>query len=549
MTPLDAWVISRLLPGLPVNGELQAVSGAFRPIADRLAALPLEGRGIAWDAFQIGRDDRDVIVEAMDASDPHEPAPEPSEDEPGSDWPPIRLASPSDVLPFPIDVLPEAAARLVREGAESIGCPPDFLGIAVLAVASSTIGRSVSLRMMGNYFVSALLWVALVAEPSRGKTPAISTVVKALRPIEDDLADEHEHAMQEWNARPKDERGAPPKPRRIAIDDATVESTMRILSANPRGLIAHRDELSALMGGMDQYRGGKGADKAIYLKIWSGEKCTVDRVLNENDCPIRVPHPFLSILGGLTPDNLGMLAGGKSRDGFFPRWLVAYPDSLPVREEWSDRGIPDDVVNDWFRLVGRLWEREMNSVDGKPRPHVAYFTSDGKAEWARSFKLNAVEMNAPDFDPSLMEGWGKLGEYAGRLALVLACLRHADDGSLDPTAVPAVDGLIVHDAWRLVDYFKDHARRVHSTISRGSGIGGSAAVQAIVKWIRDDRRTAFTLRELKRARDWITADGLDEALAYLINRHVIRLVEALPAKPTGGRPPSPAYDVNPSLYP
>jgi putative DNA primase/helicase len=41
---------------------------------------------------------------------------------------------------FPLSALPPTTRRFVREGAASIGCPSDYLGVAVLAALSAAIG-------------------------------------------------------------------------------------------------------------------------------------------------------------------------------------------------------------------------------------------------------------------------------------------------------------------------------------------------------------------------------------------------------------------------
>src|SRR5215204_1069869 len=43
---------------------------------------------------------------------------------------------------FPVEALPEPCRRFVTEGAEAIGCPPDFLGMGVLVTLSVGIGAS-----------------------------------------------------------------------------------------------------------------------------------------------------------------------------------------------------------------------------------------------------------------------------------------------------------------------------------------------------------------------------------------------------------------------
>jgi hypothetical protein len=73
MTRLDAWTLARLVAGLSVNGELQAVSESFGPIARHLADLAVEDRRIALDGFLLGSVDGERIALAIDAINPEGP--------------------------------------------------------------------------------------------------------------------------------------------------------------------------------------------------------------------------------------------------------------------------------------------------------------------------------------------------------------------------------------------------------------------------------------------------------------------------------------------
>ena len=141
-----------------------------------------------------------------------------------------------------------------------------------------------------------------------------------------------------------------------------------------------RDELGALLMGFNQYKGGKGSDRANLVKIWSGDRIITDRVAHDTHIPIRCPHPTVSLAGGLPPDMLGEMADPKGRaEGFIDRFLACYPDPLPVAD-WSDRGIPEDVVADWSDLIARLWE-EADALQGRPRrgtPRRRSFRPRGK---------------------------------------------------------------------------------------------------------------------------------------------------------------------------
>jgi hypothetical protein len=550
--PWDAWVLGRLVCGQALNGELEAVSPRFRRVAEHLAARPPEARPDAWDAFLCGRDDRDRIIWALAAVDPEGPAPEADgfegsegfENEATSGWGPLRLGMLPPAQPFPLEVLPDPAARLVLEGADAIGCPPDFLGLPVLAVAGGAIGRSVSLMLKGGYFASSTIYAACVGPPSDGKTPAMKMVAAAVRRIDEALEAEQGRALERWReeaskAGPegkKTKAPPPPKPRRIDVDDITMEALPLILADNPRGLIMIRDELTAFVLGMNQFKGGKGNDRSNALKIWSGDALKKDRVTHENNTPIRCPFPHLTILGGLPPDMLGELLDPKGRaDGFLDRFLLAYPDPLPV-SPWTERGVSEETADHWQALVARLWARPLNVKEGRSVPQAARFTVEGRACWTEHYNAHVREMNCADFPPSWRGPWGKFREYAGRLTLNLACLWHAADPTADPLAIPEVGPRPIHHAWTLIGYFKNHARRVHAVIGRGSGLGGGVVVKALGDWLRDGQRPSFSERDIKQARRWMEDEDLAAALKFLTERNAIRPRPGDRTRPEGGTP-------------
>ncbi len=548
----DAWVLAKILCGQPVNGELAAMTSPWEPVAGRLAALPEADRQGVWQGFLLAQADPDATIRAVADADPIGPPPPAGEAPSGNDWPPPRLDALPPVESFPVNVLPCAADRLVREGADAIGCRWDFLGVPMLAVVAGTIGRSVSLLLKDGYFTGATIFAGCVGPPSDGKTPALKIVAGAVRAIDDLLAVEHAQALELWKqAAAELAKGIkpppPPKPRRIDIDDATMETLPMLLADNPRGLIMIRDELTAFVLGMNQYKGGKGNDRSNALKIWSGDRIVKDRVGHENNTPIRCAHPSLSIIGGLTPDLLGELADPRGRaDGFVDRFLLVYPDPLPVAG-WSDLGVPEDVVADWHSLIARLWMRPLDVKDGRTVPHTMFFTPEGKARWEERYNAHVAEMNAEDFPPSLRGPWGKLREYAGRLTRDVALMHHAADPTADPVMVPEVTPRRVDEAWKLIAYFKSHARRIHAIIACGPDTGETRAVKAIVDWIRSGRLLAFTESEIKQARRWINDEDLANALSYLTGRHAIRPLQSMQTSPRGGRPRSPFYEVNPTL--
>jgi hypothetical protein len=151
---------------MDVDGSIEMMREPWKLLALALLGKPVDHRRKILGDFLAGRSDAKEVIDTIANADATKPMPPVDSAPSGSDWPALRL----DVLPpvdlFPVDVLPDPAARLVKEGADAIGCPRDFLGIPVLAVAGGTIGRSASL-------ILARLAIARLVAKARPKTSVI----------------------------------------------------------------------------------------------------------------------------------------------------------------------------------------------------------------------------------------------------------------------------------------------------------------------------------------------------------------------------------------
>ena len=552
----DAWIAKRLLGELCEPSDLDVASPAFRLIAEKLAKASSEDKQRERDFYHWldaqGEDFADAFEAAMRAVDPNSPPP--AEDEPveiGEPWPLLRLKEAPKAPAFPLRVLPPAVARLAFDGEGAIGCPADFIAVSALGLASGAIGRSASLLLKAHYFASASLYVAIVDPPGGGKTPALNLAAEPIRGIGAQFARDFKAAMEQWK---KDCRAAgkggekPPAPmmRHFDIADTTTERLIGLLADNPRGLVMVRDELASLFAGMDQYRSGKGADRQFYCGVWSGATQQRDRIGKFQPESSRVDHPFLSIVGGMTPDLLGTIADAQGRaDGLQDRFLFCYPEPRPV-PDWSDEGVSQSVKDAWANIIDRLWLRPLAvSSEGLECPHTLHLSRDGRTAWRDLMNDHATEMRAEGFPYALRGPWSKLKEYAGRLALILALLRLAADPAANALDIPDVEARDVEGARELLAYFKSHARRA---LAYGGPLGDAGnALKAIVEWIKGNALTKFDERDIKQARRWIEDEPLAEALAHLAKRGAIRPLAVGPRPAKGGRPRSAAYEVNPSL--
>ncbi len=397
----------------------------------------------------------------------------PLSDPDGADgWPPLNLEEMPAAHPFPVEVFPPTVARFVRTVAEAIGCPMDFVTLPTLIVAGAAIGRSVSLRLKPGYFTSASLYGMNVGGPTSGKSPALDTVARSMWRIDEELHEasralkaEYEEALEAYADAKRGEK--PPKPNKpmlesAVLDDVTVEAVAAHLAINPRDLLVVRDEGSAWVASLDQYKAkGKGSDRQFWLSVLFGKPVRVDRKGNLDLEPLRIPHPFVSVVGNLPPDMLGELADRRGRaDGFNERILFAYPDPAP-RPYWTETGIPEEETAEWAGIVRRLRERSMTASDGRYHPQVVGFTPDARSAWVAWYNSHADEVNDPNYDRADLAIEGKLCDFAGRFALILHLLDLASDptrGEVGPIA--SVPQVAVEGAVALWDYFRATHRRV-----------------------------------------------------------------------------------------
>jgi hypothetical protein len=552
LTPRDAWVIRTLLTGGEPDGEVEDASEPVRRLARLMGPLPPVERARLWEASRALHDDPDGLIRTVAAADPDGPAPGPEEEV--EDWPPLRLGDPPAVEPFPDDVFPEGVADYIAAVAKAIGCPPDYVGLPCLVVAAGAIGRSVAVELKPGYDVVPSLYGMNVGGPTTGKSPSFKEAVRPAWKIDRDLHaaytetakkyGEEMDAYEKAAAAAKPPRPTKPALRSLVLDDTTVEANAAHLARNPRGLLIARDELTAWMAAMNQYRQGKGSDRQFYLSALHGTTVRVDRK-GDHDRPIRVPQPCLSIVGNIPPSMLGELREQKGRaDGFIERMLYAFPDAVK-RPHWDETGIHPEAAKTWAEVVRKLHGREPDvGEDGDLRPRVVPLADAARPRWKKFYDAHADEVNEPGYDPADLAVEGKLVDFAARFALILYLMDLAADPEAgDPDAIPLrhVEGAI-----KLWKYFRSHARRVRWYMARGVG---NPAAAAIVAWLRAGGRRSFSERDIKQARPRLDPRELAAALDHLAQVNAIRRRDPAPPKPQGGRPATATYDVHPDLLP
>lgn len=370
---------------------------------------------------------------------------------------------------FPTGAMPRPCRVLVEEAAAAIGCPPDFVALPMLAVLGSAIGNSRVLKLKAGWEEGAAVYGAVIADPGEKKTPALKVALEPAKRAQAAFKDKYHRAEDEYKREQRayevDKKDAakagepaPPPPQepsmeRTLVEDTTVERLAGIQAENPRGVVVVRDELSGWARAMDQYKqGGRGADRQFWLSAWSNSYVSVDR--KSQPVPLIVGRPFVALFGAIQPGVLPELGDGRE-DGLLDRFLFAYPD--PVLAGWTDAEVSEEATDGYTRLYGRLRELYMPSDEfGEPDPVRIHFAPDAKAIMVDAINDHRAQMYGPGFPLRLKGPWSKLEAYFARLMLILATARAADENTAERVEAKDVLAAVV-----LLDYFKNHARRVY----------------------------------------------------------------------------------------
>lgn len=388
-----------------------------------------------------------------------------------------------DTEPFPRNIFPPTLERYMDEGSHAYRCPRDFFGATMLVAAAALMGASRVLQVTSDWHVYASIYLAIIAEPGSRKSSAISKVMTPLRWQQAQNQKDHKELMRGWKGTPEEGRGDKPALKRTYTTDPTMEKLVQILSETPRGVVMVKDEATALITGLNQYKeGGKGTDQQYLLSIWANESISVERKSNVDGMPVSVSRPFLSIIGGIQPDMLHMLADKQGRqDGFIDRFPFCYPETRPY-PRWSWDEIDPGLVEYWKFVCGRLYALEMpfDSDEDRYRPIPIRMTDRAKAAWEEWYAEHEDEKTNANFFSVLKGHYAKLESYCLRFALAIHMLWAASCDDFTPDSAPPLDEFAIFRAAAVIHYFKSHARRAYGALDRNQE---DRKAELLVRWI------------------------------------------------------------------
>lgn len=495
---------------------------------------------------------------------------------PPDSWPEPRPL-PSDkppVLPFDIEMLPEALRPWVLDIAERIQCPIDFVAVAAMVALAAVVGRRVGIRpkQRDNWLVVPNLWGGVIGRPGVMKTPAIQEPLKPLKNLEIEAKRKFEKEVNERKAADLvakakqkqaeaairealesegDERAmelareavqdedSEPVRMRFLVNDSTVEKLGEILNQNLYGVAVFRDELIGLLKSLE--KDGRECDRAFYLEAWNGTgRFTFDRIGRGT---VDIESTCVSILGGIQPGPLSqymraVARGGEGDDGLLQRFqLLVWPD---VSAAWQnvDR-FPDSQARTTAHAVyGGLANLDpilLGADFDKFEPDgVPFLRFDEVAQAMFNQWREELEprVRSGEEHPTIESHLSKYRSLIPSLALLI----HLADGGTGPVGIGPLKKAI---AWGV--YLESHARRIYALAASPDLDAARALAKKIMAGEVSD---GFALREVYR-NGWSglsTAEDAKGAAELLVDFDW--LVEA--REPTGGRTKV-TYYINPRL--
>jgi hypothetical protein len=346
---------------------------------------------------------------------------------------------------FPLDILPGALRSFVETHGVVMGCDVSALAMAVLAALSGAIDHRFELKMMrnGKWCASPRLWVLLVGDPSKKKTPIINAAVEPLERYQNRILAKYKAELDKLD---KDEPKPDPPPR-FVVYDATIEKLGELLSRSDRGVLIKRDEIPGWIGSMEKYNArGAGADRAFWLQSYDGGRHIVDRISRGE---VIIGNLSVSLIGGIQPAKLAELHGLTS-DGLLQRFIpvIVGPANLAL-----DRRSDDTAYRG---LVHKLCATQTSQL----------LLCDGALAAMNELRahLHELEQATGGLGDGFQAFVGKLPGVAGSLALILHLA-----GDPSPGARP-VEQTTVEGVARLInDFILPHALEFYCAESTTGG--------------------------------------------------------------------------------
>jgi hypothetical protein len=295
-----------------------------------------------------------------------------------------------------------------------MGMDLSAFAMCALGTLGAAVPATVQIELSDGHRVRPNSWIALVGDPSTGKSPVIAACNRPLRKLDDEAAQRHQQALSQWEAAktapsPTGQKPQlPPKPAEpttYVSDSMTPEALTEVLAKQDRGLLMESDELTMWIGAMERTgRQGANPDRGFWLRSYNGGSYSSVRISRGRT---RVNNLCVSVMGGIQPDVLQRMRGNITDDGLLQRFI---PVIMKTKDIGTGAGFAReaDAYGDLVRLATAV-----------PQNSVIRLDDQAKAVF-HAFKQMKHQLETSDTVSKGFRGFaGKLDKVFGFLCAVL----------------------------------------------------------------------------------------------------------------------------------
>lgn len=395
---------------------------------------------------------------------------------------------------LPIDGLPESVRGYIEAVCDIYHCPREFVTAAVLATASTAVGKKIIVNE-GKYKNNVVLWFVLVARSGSNKSYPIKLVTEPIRDIDKALYIAFRKKYDEWNKLPKTDRGDAPRCPGVVLEDCTDERRSEVLYMNSdtyvdpdtgtttyegrtRGAIGIYPELKGMFDSKNQYQNGGTAGISKLLRLFDCEDIKVDR---KQGGTMLIKNPFCNILGDLQTSLLRPTFGSElfMTNGMNQRFLFCLVENIeyPKREK---NCLALEIKDRWAETVKLLYDGIYHAIDGTHR--TLFRSVDGivslsaEADALYDDYYNSLQIKkddaGSDYEASI---YSKLQIQVLRFAGIVHAL-HIAEGKGNREDYHTIGADVMEYAVRCMAYFENTAIRVYKKLTEQPEVKPSGEV-------------------------------------------------------------------------
>ena len=377
--------------------------------------------------------------------------------------------------------------KLLNRQSELLGSTEAAMMLTLLPVIATLaqVGTRLELIKATGFYALPILYTGICGESGTTKSPTTKTILKPLYRLQSEADLEHKSQILEYKqAKSNPENGEPlqePIAREYYTSDVTREAVALIQSQQPgRGFLGYMDELSAVIGGQNQYRSGKGTDKEALLSGRDGTPIKVNRASGKR---ISTAGSAYSITGGTQPDTLrGLMGDFTDGSGQWARFLWT---CLPIKPAIYPNPVDGNIAESIGEILYDVYRR-IERFDPK-----TYTLSSEALTASRQWFEKLEDRRLAEPKQALRSVYAKAKGNVGEVALILHLLKAAlaHEQPVDEVTLETFNAAI-----EVMVHCLRQVRVVHSWGAEADGDLAPALVRIIEL---SDRKGAIAARDVQ----------------------------------------------------